>query len=169
MSEERELNPYAAPQEGKKSVKRTKKKARNDNADEDTIQQIVRSFQKTRSWIAFFGILSYIGAVIAVIGGAFVAFMSSQTRGPLATLGPGVLLVYLVLAVVYVVFGARLLRYRDAIDEVIRSEGQIEHIGNAVERQAQFWSLAGQTCVALLILYGIVVIVGAAAGAASVR
>lgn len=169
MSEERELNPYAAPREGKKSLKRTKKKARSDNDDEDTIQQIVRSFQKTRSWISFFGILSYVGAVIAVIGGAFVAFMSSQTRGPLATLGPGVLLVYLVLAVVYVVFGARLLRYRDAIDEVIRSEGQLEHIGNAVERQAQFWSLAGQAFVALLILYGIVVIVGAAAGAASVR
>jgi len=169
MSEQRELNPYAAPKEGHKSAKRTKKKARSGNDDEDTIQQIVRSFQKTRSWIAFFGVLSYIGAVIAAIGGAFVAFMSTQARGPFAALGPGVLLIYLVLAVVYVVFGARLLRYRDAIDDVIRSEGQIEHIGNAIERQAQFWSLAGQTFVALLILYGIVAIVGAAVGVASIR
>jgi len=168
-SEERELNPYAAPKDASKSGKRTKKKVRAAQDDQDdAIQDIVQSFQRTRSWISFFATLSYIGAAILVIGGLVVAALSSNTRsGPIATLGPGILVVYLILAIVYGVFGSRLFRYRDAINNVIRSEGRIEHIADAVERQSQFWTLAGQVTIAMFLLYVVFAVVMGMVGAAA--
>lgn len=170
MSEERELNPYAAPKEAEKSAKRTKKKARAENNDDETIQEIVRSFQKTRSWIALFGVLSYIGTAVLIIAGIAVAFISSGTKaGVLSSLGPGILLLYLILGIVYAVIGARLLRYRDAIDKVVRSDGRLEDIAEAVERQSQFWSLVGQFTLVMFGLYVVSAMIGAVAGAAATR
>lgn len=170
MSEERELNPYAAPKEAEKSAKRTKKKARAENNDDETIQQIVRSFQKTRSWIAFFGVLSYIGTAVLIIAGIGMAYLSTSAKsGILASMGPGIMVVYLILGIVYAVVGARLLRYRDAIDRVVRSDGRLEDIAEAVERQSQFWNLVGQVTVVMFGLYVVSAMIGAVAGAASTR
>jgi len=171
-SDERELNPYAAPKDLKNPGKRTKKKVRVEQEDQDgPIQDIVQSFQRTRSWISLFGTLSYIGAAFAIIGGIGVAVASSAAAvssnaksGPLAAFGPGLLLVYLILGIVYGVFGSRLFRYRDAINNVIRSEGRIEHIADAVERQAQFWTLAGQVFIATFLLYALIIGIAVASG-----
>lgn len=163
-SDERELNPYAAPKEASKSGKRTKKKVRTEQDDQDdTIQEIVRSFQRTRSWISFFATLSYIGTALLIIGGIAVAALMGNSKAGSA-LGPGIFLVYLVLGIVYAVFGSRLFRYRDAINNVIRSEGRIEHIADAVEKQAQFWTLAGQVTIAIMVLYFIFLMFGVIAG-----
>jgi hypothetical protein len=168
--EESEVNPYAAPKEGSEKKKRTKKKVRaedDDNDNDRAIQDIVQSFQKTRSWISFFATLSYIGAVVLAIAGIVILAMSSNTSlGRAASvLGPFGLVLYGGLAALYVVIGGRLVKYRDAINNVIRNDGQLEHIADAVERQAQFWTLVGQIAVATLVLYGIIIALGAMAGA----
>lgn len=167
-SDERENNPYAAPKEGGAKKKRIKKKVTVDlEDDESAIEAIVRSFQKTRSWISFFGTLCYISAGFLGIGGIVMLALTSNTRaGQLgAMLGPFALVLYGMLAALYVVIGTRLLRYRDAINNVIRNEGRLEHIADAVERQAQFWTLIGQITVATLVIYGFVVLIGVMAGA----
>jgi len=171
-TEERENNPYAAPKEGGEKKKRVKKKVRVEREDDDTtIDQIVRSFQKTESWISFFGVLSYIGAVVLGIAGIFMLAITSDTRLGRASafVGPFALLLYGALAATYAVVGARLIRYRDAIKNVIRNDGQLEHIADAVERQAQFWTFVGRLSVAAMVLYGIILMVGLMAGAATSR
>lgn len=167
-SDERENNPYAAPKEGGVKKKRIKKKVSVDlEDDESSIEQIVHSFQKTRAWISLFGILSYIGAGILGIAGIIMLAMTSDTRaGQLgAMLGPFALVLYGMLAAVYVIIGTRLFRYRDAINNVVRNEGKLEHIADAVERQAQFWTLVGQITVAGLVLYGFIFVFALVAGA----
>jgi hypothetical protein len=167
-TEERENNPYAAPKEGGTKRKRVKKKVNVDLVDDETtIDQIVRSFQKTESWISFFGALSYIGAVILAIGGIVMLAITSDTRLGRASafVGPFALLLYGALAATYAVVGARLFRYRDAIKNVVRNDGQLEHIADAVERQAQFWTFVGKLSVAAMVLYGIILIIGLIAGA----
>lgn len=167
-SDERENNPYAAPKDGGTKKKRPKKKVEVDLEDnESAIDQIVHSFQKTRGWISFFGVLCYIGAGILGIGGiAMLALTSNTAAGRIgAALGPFVLVLYGMLAALYAVIGARLFRYRDAINNVVRNEGRLEHIADAVERQAQFWTLIGQISVASLVLYGIILMLGIMVGA----
>lgn len=170
-SDERELNPYAAPKEAGKSGKRVKKKTRPaTDVDDNVIQDIVRSFQKTRSWISFFGVLSYLGAVVLVIAGVALLLFASAGKSEMAimrTIGPGIFVVYLIIGAAYAAFGSRLFRYRDAIDNVIRSDGRMEYIAEAVERQANFWTLAGQTAIVIMGMYMIFGVIGGMLGASS--
>lgn len=171
-SNNRELNPYAAPKDTGKSSKRVKKKKTNSDDNPGAIDEIVRSFEKTRSWISFFGVLTYLGVALLILGSvALLAMPSKPTPGnPLSNFGPAIALVYLVIGVIYVFVGRRLFRYRDAITGVMQSNGDLDDIAYAVRQQFEFWQLVGRITVSMLVLYGFIIIIAImAAGAASSR
>ncbi|MRG94405.1 hypothetical protein [Polyangium spumosum] len=154
MSNETELNPYEAPKETK-GTKRTRKKkelAEDDHEQSAAIDAIVFSLRKTRPWITLFGTLSYIFAVVLVGFGLYSMSATSSSR-VLGEIGAVTFVLYLLIAILYGVIGTRLFRYRDSINQVLASEGRLEFVATAIERQREFWALVGVMTVVLLGLY----------------
>jgi len=160
-------NPYEAPKASKKPAKRQKKALADDDEIESAVFAIVAAFQRTRPWVSFFGILSYFGAGASVLGALLGVVAPSPSN--LTGVGPFVFLFYLVVAVIYALLGQRLFRYREGIDSVLRSDGRLDSIATAVERQGEFWSLAGQTTIMFIGFTVLVVIAGVFIGVSSSR
>ncbi|MDC3980020.1 hypothetical protein [Polyangium jinanense] len=157
MSNEDELNPYEAPKETKTTKRPKKKKAAEDDAPHDpSIDAIVYSLQKTRPWISLFGTLSYIGAVGLVVFGLYTMTSTSTSRA-IGDYGAIAFIVYLILAILYAVVGSRLFRYRDSINQVIATDGRLDFIATAIERQREFWAFVGMMTVVLLGLYALII------------
>lgn len=164
-SEEQELNPYAAPNETGKTTKRIKKKAPEVENDDSILQDIIRAFQKTRSWVSLFAGLSRVAAALHVIAGIFMAFLAARGEGRMAVFGPSLgppvaLAIYVLLGAIYAVLSWRLFRYRDAISNLIRNDGRLDSIADAVEQQARFWAWAGQTAVVLFVMSIVAALIG---------
>ncbi len=150
-SEEQELNPYSTPKETATTTKRIKKHAREEveENDDSIIQDIIRSFQKTRSWVSFFAVLSRFSAAIFVMAGGVLALMAAREDEPIAALRLLVGLAYALMGPAAAILSWRLFRYRDAISNVIRSDGRLDYIADAVEQQARCWTLAGPMALVL--------------------
>jgi hypothetical protein len=158
VSNAEELNPYEAPKETKTTKRPKKKKASEDDLPHDpAIDAIVFSLQKTRPWITLFGTLSYIGAVALVVFGLYTMTSTSTSRA-LGEFGAVAFIVYLILAILYAFIGTRLFRYRDSINQVIASDGRLDFIATAIERQREFWAFVGVMTVVLLGLYALIIL-----------
>jgi hypothetical protein len=153
-----EVNPYEAPKakEKAKPEKRAKKKQPSESAEDGFARdRVVYAFQATRGWMTFFGVLSYIGAALLALFGMYTVFASSALTRSFEAAGPVAFIVYLIIAVLYVIIGTKMFGYREGIDRVLAEEGSMDSIAIAVERQRDFWSFVGRVAVVSMVLYGI--------------
>ena len=158
MSNDSELNPYEAPKETKAAKRPKKKKELEETSHENqaAIDSIVHSLRNTRPWITLFGTLSFIGAAGLVVFGLYTMSLSSSRRS-IGEYGAAAFIVYVVLAILYGVVGTRLFRYREGINQVIATEGRLDFIATAIERQREFWAFVGVMTVVLIGLYVLIV------------
>jgi hypothetical protein len=152
MASRDELNPYAEPRAVEK--KRPKKKAQGAERD-PAMDALQESFRRTRPWISFFTVLGYIGAGALVLLG--ILTVVTPTRGPVNEYRTLLLFVYLAAAVIYSFISARLGRYRESIDDVLRSDGELHLVALAIERQREFWALVGWVTIVAMSIYGLVI------------
>ncbi|MDI1450192.1 hypothetical protein [Polyangium sp. 6x1] len=158
MSNVDDLNPYEAPKETNTTKRIKKKKAVEDDAPHDpSIDAIVFSLQRTRPWITLFGTLCFLGAVGLVVFGLYMTKMGPDYN---PAYWVGAFIAYITLAILYVVTGIRLFRYRDSIKQVIASDGRLDFIATAIERQREFWAFVGVVTVVLLGLYLLLILGG---------
>ena len=154
-----ELNPYEAPKakgEDNRTRRPKKKTSRSSDGDALARSRIVDAFARTRRWLTFFGVLSYIGAALIVVAGLATQSMSALSRTYSSETFVVTTVVTVVIGILYVVIGLRLFRYRDAVDRV--EEGDLSTVANAVERQQEWWAFIGRLTIAGMVLYALLIV-----------
>lgn len=123
------------------------------------------SLRATRPWVFFLGVMSFIGAGFMVIGGLGIAAMGSRMpAGP----GPALGLVYLVMAVFYVIGGVFLVRYGSAIGRLMSGGGTAD-MEAALAGQKSFWKFAGILTLVMIVLSVVGVVVAIVIGVSQMR
>ncbi|HEX7965514.1 MAG TPA: hypothetical protein VF651_07330 [Gammaproteobacteria bacterium] len=121
----------------------------------------------TRPWVKFLAIVGFVFTGLMIFFGliATLAFSALPAQsGMPANFGRVFGLLYIVLAVIYLMPCLYLLRYAKAIS-LIPSVGQ-GALEDALKNQKAFWKFAGILMIVMLCLYVLIIFVGAAAGLA---
>ena len=146
-------NPYAAPQ-SESNVGQSQANGAAEYAM--VVGRLLSAMSTTKPWITFFAVVSFLFGSLSALGGLSVLFVSmgrGQTRSPLAMIGPGIALFYVLFAALYLVIGKLLWSYRSAISGFLMTEGSPEMLAVAVDKQASFWRFLGVLTLVSLILY----------------
>lgn len=111
----------------------------------------IEKLSATRPWVIFIAVMLFVGsgfmllATFAMLAAGTMMSVGSKPGAP-NVLGGGMIFViaaiYLVLALVNILFGVRLCLYAGAISRLIR-DGSETHLVQALDRQRSFWKLAG--------------------------
>jgi len=95
--------------------------------------------QRTQPWVRFLAIMGFIGAGFMVLVG-LTAGVAGAATGRIETIG--LMIVYPIMAVVYVFPSLFLLRYADRIRSFVAS-GREQDLLGALDAQRSFWKFAG--------------------------
>jgi hypothetical protein len=106
--------------------------------------------RRTQPWVRFIAIMGFIGAGFMVLVG-LTAGVAGAATGRIETLG--LMVVYPIMAVVYVFPSLFLLRYADRIKSFVAS-GQEQDLAGALDAQRSFWKFAGVLTI-VSIVFGI--------------
>jgi hypothetical protein len=102
----------------------------------------------TQPWVRFLAIMGFIGAGFMVLAG-LTAGIAGAATGRIETIG--LMVIYPIMAVVYVFPSLFLLRYADRIRSFVAS-GQEQDLVGALDAQRSFWKFAGiLTIVSILV------------------
>jgi hypothetical protein len=117
----------------------------------------IQLFAQTTLWVRIMSILSFIGAGFMIIGGLFmIALGALSPRGDAGAAGVG--LIYIVLAVFYIIPAVLLSRYASQC----RSFANLRHeqlLEKAVETQKSFWKYMAIFTLTIIALYLIMIVV----------
>ena len=108
--------------------------------------------QRTQPWVRFLAIMGFIGAGFMVLVGV-TAGVAGAVTGRIETIG--LMIVYPIMAVVYVFPSLFLLRYADRIRSFVAS-GQEQDLVGALDAQRSFWKFAGILTI-VSIVFGILI------------
>lgn len=139
-----DVNPYQSPM--------TTTGASGDvGAADPSLGGAAGMLRQTKPWVRFISVMLFFGAgFIAIIGLVFVAFgMGGAMPGPL---GPIMGLVYIVMALLYVVPGVFLWKYADRIGVFLREQTP-GRLTLALESQKSFWKFMGILMLVVLCVY----------------
>lgn len=151
-------NPYSAPTSnpsGRESL---------GFSQEGVTQGVVSQLARTKGWVRFLGVLGFIGACLALLGGlgmmGAAGFMgkamaaqpqSAQVKG----FGEGL---FYALGIGYLIFGflmfypsLKLNQYASAIARLIYT-GKAEDLADAIERQRAYWKFTGMMLALMLVM-----------------
>jgi hypothetical protein len=157
-----ENNPYSAPAGQSHEV--------STGFGSMVPQEAVEQLAKTKPWVRFLSVITFIGAGIMLLaggimtvagGGMFAAASSSGGMPPALAGSMGVILagIYVVLAILYIYPAVKLWKYAGAINRLMQS-GSAEDLVAALKQQKSFWKFAGILILAMVAIY-ILVIIGA--------
>jgi len=126
-------------------------------------EEMLVSLKSTRPWVMFLSILGFVCFAFMALGSLLLIVvgnaMTHQSNMP-AFFGPGLGMVELILALIYLFPCLYLLRYGIAIGNVPGS-GQ-EVMEQALKQQKSFWKFMGILMIVLLTLY-VLIFIGAIA------
>ena len=108
--------------------------------------------QRTQPWVRFLAIMGFIGAGFMVLVG-LTAGVAGAATGRIETIG--LMIVYPIMAVVYVFPSLFLLRYADRIRSFVAS-GREQDLLGALDAQRSFWKFAGILTI-VSIMFGILI------------
>jgi hypothetical protein len=129
----------------------------------DIPHDAIEALRKTRPWVIFLAILSFLGAGLLVVMGVFVGLLGSMgsipetpgmPRGVMGALG----LFYFVMGALYVYPGVRLLQYGLTIGRLLQDR-QPASLARALDLQMRFWRFMGIATIAGILLYVVVIVV----------
>ncbi len=126
-------------------------------------EEMLGALRSTRPWVMFLAILGFVVLAFMILGSLFLIVvgnvMTHQANMP-AFFGPGIGVVELLLALVYLFPCLYLLRYGIAIGNIPGS-GQ-DAMEQALKQQKSFWKFMGILMIILLALY-VLIFIGAIA------
>lgn len=165
-------NPYAAP-----SV--SSYPAMPPSGADGVPARAVHLLIATRPWVRFMSVMLWIGVVFIAIAGVVMlvgmgAAVSSMPRGTSRMGGyetgmfTGLGVVYLIMAVLYVIPALKLGRYASRITDLQRS-GSSHHLCQALDEQRGFWKFVGVCMIVVISIYVLIGIFMAVAGAAMLK
>ncbi len=155
------MNPYVAPQ-GYAAAPPAY--GYDNNADyAGAVSTMLEAMRRTRPWVTMFAILSFVGGGFLVLGGIGMMF-AGAAGGPAAMMGPGIGLLYLLIAGFYFVVGKLLWNYRSGIEGFLASGGSAGMLAAAIDRQASFWKFVGILSLVMMVLYFVVIVIAIGAG-----
>jgi uncharacterized membrane protein len=111
---------------------------------------ISRTLQQTQPWARFMGIMGFVSVAFMIVAGVAGGAIGIATQNPQAAI---LLIVYPLMAVLYIFPSMYLLRYSNRIREFV-VQGQQTQLEAALEAQRSFWKFVG-----VLTLVGLIVAV----------
>ena len=108
-------------------------------SDPPALALVTLPLQRTQPWVRFLAIMGFIGAGFMVLVG-LTAGVAGAVTGRIETIG--LMVVYPIMAVVYVFPSLFLLRYADRIRSFVAS-GREQDLAGALDAQRSFWKFAG--------------------------
>lgn len=136
----------------------------------DVPQGAVEALRGTRPWVLLLSILGFLFAALVFFAGLAVmlgggAFLMGVEGGDAASGGMmfGLGLVYLLLALLYLVPSLYLYRYASRIARMLGGGGAAALV-EALEQQRRFWRLAGIVALVMIVLYVVALVAVVLAG-----
>jgi hypothetical protein len=135
---------------------------------------VIDQLARTKLWVRLISILIFIGSGFMVLGGLFMgigggaAMMASQDTAAFG-LGFGIrmMLLYILLALLYIYPGIKLWAYANRISALVRDRSTLS-LERALNEQRKFWKFIGILTIVVLGLYAVIAVlavIGVAAGA----
>ncbi|HEX6849928.1 MAG TPA: DUF5362 family protein [Candidatus Polarisedimenticolaceae bacterium] len=132
----------------------------------------IEALRKTRPWVIFLSILSFLGAGLLLVMGVFVGLLGSMgsipdtpgmPRGVMGAIG----IFYFLAGGLYIYPGVRLLQYGLSIGRLVQDR-QPASLTRALELQMRFWRFMGIATIAGMALYFVGIVVFAVLAASGV-
>jgi len=120
------------------------------NTAPDVSGTTVQLLAKTRTWVRLLGILTYLGAALALLGG-LLALVTTVRMGTGIGVALVALLAYILVAALVAGFGALLNRYASRIT-VLQTTRQLQALDQALDAQRLLWKVVG-----ILVMIGITI------------
>jgi hypothetical protein len=121
----------------------------------------IEMLSQTRPWVQLIGVLLWIGTVLLGIAGVVTIVLGVMAQnGNSVLIGTGV--GYLIGTLIYRALAKALTTYASRINALKASES-VSDLEDALEAQKAFWRLTGIITVAVLLLYVVILVVGAVA------
>jgi hypothetical protein len=137
----------------------------------DVPPTVVEHLRVTRPWVLFLGIVGFIVAGFAVIGGLSLMALSGEgasqafAGSPIGGMGLG--FGYVVFAIVYIFPSLFLYRFGSAIGRLVAGGG-LPALEEALGQQKSFWRFMGIFTIVAMVLYFVAVVVVVAVGISGV-
>lgn len=139
------------------------------NQDFNITSNVLESLRQTRPWVLFLGVLGIIAAVLLVLVAigmmAFGLIPNAGAAGMPPGMGVGLGIVYLIMAILYIAPSIYLIRYAGHIKTLLASPSTVA-LEQALQAQKSFWRFVGICMLLVVALYGLLIVVGIAAGVA---
>jgi uncharacterized membrane protein (DUF485 family) len=125
---------------------------------------VVELLRQTKPWTRFLAVLGFVGIGLMVLAAFAMLAVGSLGRGS-AGFGVGMMLVYLIMAGLYVPPVLFLSRYASRIGDLVASRSTSDLEG-ALAAQKSFWRYVGILTLVMLCVYAVVIAVALVAGVA---
>jgi hypothetical protein len=142
----------------------------------EVVAVVIDQLARTKVWVRLISILIYIGAAFLVLAGIFMgigggaAMMASREGANFGVgFGIGMMLVYVLIALVYIYPAMKLWAYATRIAALVRDRNTLS-LEQALNEQRKFWKFCGVVAILFLGFYAViavVAIIGVAVGAAA--
>jgi uncharacterized protein DUF5362 len=129
-------------------------------SDPSGLASVSVPLQRTQPWVRFLAIMGFIGAGFMVLVG-LTAGVAGAATGRVETIG--LMVVYPIMAVLYVFPSLFLLRYADRIRSFVAS-GREQDLVGALDAQRSFWKFAGILTIASIVFGILIGVFGVLAG-----
>jgi hypothetical protein len=125
---------------------------------------IVSVLRETRPWVRLFSVLGFIGSALILAGAALALVLLLLSQGALQA---AVSLVYVAMGILFIVPSIHLYRYADRI-RFLEISGTPDALASALEAQKSFWRFAGIFTTVILVIYALLIGIGAVVGIVAV-
>jgi len=142
-------NPYQSPEVASKPS--------DGGGWDSSLNSAADMLRKTKPWVRFMSVMMFIGSAFMALGGA-IMMAAGAARAPGM---PGAVfgLVYILMAILYIIPAVFLWRYADRIGSFMlrRTPAELTH---ALEAQKSFWKFVGILTLIVLCIYALIAIFG---------
>lgn len=115
------------------------------------IDELLPPLMETKPWVRLCSILGFIFTAFILLGALGILAAGSRVTGPLASMGSGVAVLYILMAVFYFVPSLYLFKYASAIATANETRNTND-ITRALGTQKSFWKFVGIVAAISLIL-----------------
>jgi len=119
--------------------------------------------RQTKPWVRVISVLMFIAAALMVLAGFFIVGIGAS-RAPVG-IGAAAGIVYIVMAVLYVIPAVFLWMYADRIGIFLRQRS-LNSLATALQAQKSFWKFVGVVALIVICIYAVVILFAVLAGIA---
>jgi len=153
-------NPYQPPQ--------TMTDLSDAGGADPKLDRTVIMLRQTKPWVRFISVMSFVGSAFMVLAGLLMIVAKPLGFGAAVArfdggFGAVVGVVYIIMALFYIIPAVFLWRYADRIALFVR-EGSTGALASALEAQKSFWKFAGIVMLVVIAIYALIFVVAIVGG-----